>query len=212
MKDKSVLLRFTIYGLMIVATVTILVSCIKEKQYLEVNPTSLNFDWEGGDRQYITISSNDNWNISTSADWFYPPIHGYVIDKKVQIIVKQNTSTSMRSGTLIVSSGSLQKVVNIYQAGLTVLPAPIDVSARQNARSVTIEWNRVSGATGYHVYRSNSANGIYAPINTTSHVTSPTYLQVSDNNPNNGANYYKVKAIRNTIESEYSNYAYCYFN
>jgi len=211
MKDKNVFLKFVIYGLMIVISVTNFNSCIKESQYLEVNPTSLNFDWEG-DRQYITISSNGNWNISTSSDWLYPTNHGYGGDKKVQINVTRNTSTSMRSGTLIVSSGSLQKAVNIHQAGLTTLPAPTNVSARQNARSVTIEWNMATVATSYCVYRSNSANGIYTPINTTPHVTSPTHLQVNDNNPNNGANYYKVKAIRNAIESEYSNYAYCYFN
>jgi len=198
---------------------TVFTSCQKEeKQYLEVNPTSLNFDSEQGS-QNIIISSNGKWKISTSEEWldvgFIPSssLFGDLLgegDKTEEIWVKQNTSINSRNAIIVISQGSLQQVVNVYQSGLTTLSAPTNVTAYQNAQSITIGWNAVVGATSYSVYRSDSANGTYSLIAT--HGTTPTNLQVNDNNPDAGVlYYYKVKAFSGSIESEYSNYVSCKF-
>ena len=68
---------------------------------------------------------------------------------------------------------------------------------------VTVSWNSVSGATGYRVYHSATANGTYSSIGT------PTSTSYTHDNPRNGDNYYKVSAVNNAGESTQSSYAYC---
>ncbi len=66
---------------------------------------------------------------------------------------------------------------------------------------VVIRWSAVANATSYKVYRSSSANGYYSQIGSSTNGNS-----LVDENPKNGDNYYKVKAINSKGESAYSNY------
>lgn len=66
---------------------------------------------------------------------------------------------------------------------------------------IRVSWNEVSSATSYKVYRGRSASGTYSLLGT----TATTHL--SDFNPEQGANYYKVKAVNSAGESDYSSYA-----
>lgn len=84
--------------------------------------------------------------------------------------------------------------------------APTNVTAENYGNvsipDVRITWSSVSGATGYYVYRSTSANGTYSKIGTTSN----SYL--SDSNVKVGNTYYyKVKAYNSVGTSDYSSYA-----
>lgn len=90
--------------------------------------------------------------------------------------------------------------------GTTTPPsAPTGLSANNEGTTsvpnVKISWNSVSDATSYKVYRSTSANGSYSQIGSE---VSWTYLY--DSNPNNGNNYYKVKAFNSAGSSSYSDY------
>ena len=89
----------------------------------------------------------------------------------------------------------------------TVPNPPTGVEAYQNGSDVHISWNSVADATRYKVYRSSSASGSYSQIGNPTNSTGFT-----DNNPLSGGNYYKVKAINDAGESDYSNYAYCDFS
>jgi hypothetical protein len=88
--------------------------------------------------------------------------------------------------------------------GTTYLSAPTNVSAEKNGSSIIISWNSVSGATNYQVYYSQSVSGTYSSFN-----TSTSSTQFTDNYPYSGDNYYKVKAINSSNESDFSSYAYC---
>ena len=83
--------------------------------------------------------------------------------------------------------------------------APTDVTVSNEGNnylpSIRISWSSVSNATSYNIYRSSSANGAYSQIGS----TSDTYTY--DYNPMSGNNYYKVKAVNSTGESQYSSYA-----
>lgn len=90
--------------------------------------------------------------------------------------------------------------------GTTVPDAPTGVNAENYGNAmlpdIRISWNSVSNATSYKVYRSTSANGSYSQIGSS---TTNTFL--SDSNPRQGYNYYKVKAFNNVGGSSYSSYA-----
>ena len=102
---------------------------------------------------------------------------------------------------MIISQGKIQRAVDVYQEGITKLGAPKNVTARHYDPYpyIYITWDAVPGATSYRIYRSNDASGTYHQID-----TSNSY----DKNPLSGANYYKVKAYADTLESEFSDYAF----
>ena len=92
-----------------------------------------------------------------------------------------------------VASGSYQFTWNIFPApsGLTAVPA--------NAQ-VKLNWNGVTGATGYNVKRARVSGGSYAVI--ASGVTATNYTDFTVTN--NGTYYYVLSAQTQTAESENS--------
>ncbi len=91
--------------------------------------------------------------------------------------------------------------------GGSSISAPTGVSAEVSGTRVCITWNSVSNASYYRVYRASSSNGSYSIIASS---TSNTYYY--DASPNT-YNYYKVTALNSSgIESEKSDYAYCYYS
>jgi fibronectin type 3 domain-containing protein len=80
------------------------------------------------------------------------------------------------------------------------LDAPDDLSATAgNDGEIALDWDSVSGAASYYVYRSTSYSGIYVKIVT---VTATSY---TDNNLMDGTTYYyKVKARSSSDTSSYS--------
>ena len=87
----------------------------------------------------------------------------------------------------------------------TSLSAPTGVSASAvSSSSITINWNSVSGAGWYNIYRSSSSSGTYSYVgNTVTSVTSYTDYGLSAS----ATYYYKVSAKNNNGESSYSSYA-----
>ena len=76
-------------------------------------------------------------------------------------------------------------------ASTSSIPRNVRVTAT-TAKSVSLAWNVVSEASGYHVYRSDSENGIYSKVNTA--VLIGTVF--TDTSPSQDATYwYKVSAI-----------------
>jgi fibronectin type 3 domain-containing protein len=90
------------------------------------------------------------------------------------------------------------------------LLAPTNVEARLTFfGSVSITWDAVEDAEQYDIYRSNTANGLYSLIGTRTTGTSiSTFWE--DTEPLLD-NYYKIKALKGAIESDYSEYAYVDF-
>lgn len=74
---------------------------------------------------------------------------------------------------------------------------PSDVSASSTNNSITITWSAVSGAT-YNVYRSSNN------VNFTLLAGNIKTTRYTDNSPLRGANYYRVKAIVEGVESDFT--------
>jgi len=91
--------------------------------------------------------------------------------------------------------------------GATTVPsAPTGVIATNVGSAlipdIRVSWNSVSGATSYKLYRSSSASGSYSQIG-----SATTFTYLSDFNPREGSNYYRVRAVNSAGESANSNYA-----
>ena len=197
---------------------TLFVGCKDEPEegkYVYVTPSSLTFSAEGGS-QTVSLSTNTTITAYSSESWCRVVAIGY----SCEVTVDANTSTSSRSAKVRIygKDVSSNPVVTVTQSGKnqgggsgnddnnnSSLSAPQNVSAQNTGTSsspqVRVSWSSVSGATGYRLYRSSSANGSYTQLSS----SSSTYIM--DNSPMKGSNYYKVKAYNSKGESDYSSYA-----
>jgi len=85
------------------------------------------------------------------------------------------------------------------------LSAPKDLSAKvESSGKIYLNWDSVSGATSYYIYRATSSSGIYSRIASTTTTSSYTNTGLS----NDTTYYYKVKAVNNSRTSPYSSIAH----
>ncbi|WP_068966963.1 cell wall-binding repeat-containing protein, partial [Desulfosporosinus sp. BG] len=78
--------------------------------------------------------------------------------------------------------------------------APTDLSAKfENSSEINLDWDAVSDATSYYVYRATSSSGTYYKIATTT-TSSYTDMEFSADT----TYYYKVVAVNNSGTSNYS--------
>ena len=153
-------------------------------------------------RVYRASSSSGSYSRveSTSSTYYYdasPNTDNYY---KVTAVNSSGTESDMSDYAYCHYSGG-------GGGGGTSIPdAPTGVVAHDNSAVgytwVLVSWNYVSNATSYKVYRSSTANGSYSLIGTTE------YSSYNDQDPRQGDNYYKVKAVNSAGMSDYSSYAY----
>ena len=87
------------------------------------------------------------------------------------------------TGSLILSYTAVAKVKPV--------PAKVTLKAKAGKRSATLSWTKVSGASGYKVYRATKKNGSYKRIFTT------TKTKVVNKSLKKGRTYYyKVRAYK----------------
>jgi len=78
------------------------------------------------------------------------------------------------------------------------LTKPTLSASAKSSSSIKLSWKKVSGATGYEIYRSASQNGSYKKIKTVSNLT------FTDKSLKSGKTYfYKIKAIQKTTDKTY---------
>lgn len=113
-----------------------------------------------------------------------------------------------------------QKVIQIFQKGeithefLTsevdyievndFIPAPQSVSTEIGEKQITIHWNKVDGAK-YNIYRSSDGLNF---VLLASNVEGTSYTDIT---PLMGANYYRVTAVIDGLESKYVQAEACEF-
>jgi len=99
--------------------------------------------------------------------------------------------------------GEQSDPVYVTTPAVGVIPAPGNLQATPlSATSIQISWNAVPNATGYRIYRSNSAFGSYTLLNT------GTGLTYTDTGLSTATTYYyRVSAVHSTGESEQSYWA-----
>lgn len=93
---------------------------------------------------------------------------------------------------------------------LIAVSAPANVVATATSSSeITVTWNTVSGAEYYHVYKCTDGINYVQLINSDDGTKAfrGTSIITSGLQPNTTA-YYKIKAVKNEVESNFSNVAY----
>ena len=81
---------------------------------LTVSPSSMSFDYSGGSNTF-TISSNVTWTVSSSSSWCTVSSASGSNDKKVTVIVSENTTNDDRNATITVSGGGMAKTIAVSQ-------------------------------------------------------------------------------------------------
>jgi fibronectin type 3 domain-containing protein len=123
-----------------------------------------------------------------------------------QTITLANVSLGIGSHVLRVAldtNGASGAVANfnyfnfVASAGCTAPSAPTGLTATAGNAQATLNWNAVSGATGYNVKRSLTVNGTYTTV--ASNLTATTYTNTG---LTNGTTYYYViSALASSCES-----------
>ena len=122
------------------AAAAFLFSCEKEKVIeLSVSPVAVNFDVQGGS-QSVTVSCNDNWTASTTADWITLSPSAGEGNGSLGISVSANPLFDARESTVTVKAGTLTQTVKVGQLGLApdMKVAPETIEASPAGESVTV--------------------------------------------------------------------------
>jgi len=116
---------------------------------------------------------------------------------QVKASTKQDGS-GLKTVTLSSKNYSSYKYVKITRSSIA---APSISSVTNGADGITVKWKKVSGASGYKVYR-KTASGEYKLLKTISGGSTVSYV---DTTATNGTTYiYAVKADSNGVTSSYS--------
>lgn len=160
-------------------------------------------------------SSNENQTESIGSGW-----NLVVYDKKlkelskiVEVKTTNSVSLDVKKGTYYVrvcpySQWSYPKFC-VYEVKATFAKspaAPKNFSVKAAKKSVTLKWKKVSGASGYYVYRSTSKQGKYKKVQTIKKGSSVSW---KDKKLKSGKKYYyKVAAYKKVngivVTSSYS--------
>ena len=103
---------------------------IKDPNYLDVDPLTLNYLATGG-TQNVNVDSDSTWSATTGDSWLSVLPSTGTGTAVVGITATNNTNVSSRSGSVVFTRGSKTKTVSIFQNGADTL---IDV----NPNSVTL--------------------------------------------------------------------------
>ena len=108
----------------------------------------------------------------------------------------ESQSTTLKTEVFQISDGDKDVFTNVVledavEVGRAKLVAPTNVQLSQGITGVDVSWDEVPGADGYTVYRSETVNGTYKVLGSTSG-TSYNNLWVNKNR----TYYYQVKAYQ----------------
>lgn len=212
MKKKNWIETLSVFAISIV--LAFFVGCNKEKKEPPQAPTGLRVDASDG---YVTWT----WNPVEDADFYHAeyytgsgPVYGtsYTegrfigeVDLTFAVAAVNEYGNSAYSSIFYHYSPNNGGGGNGGGSG-SDLSAPTGVSADVSESRIYVTWNSVSNASYYRVYRSSSSSGSYSMLESTS---STYYYDASPNTEN----YYKVTAVNSIgIESEKSDWAYCYYS
>jgi len=142
-----------------------------------------------------TVSGTSYTHTGLQADttyWYYITAVNSAGESDYSDYIYARTSTSGNGGGGGTSKPSTPTNFYVYKS-----------SSYITSSSIKMDWYSVTGATGYYVYRSSSADGTYIKVETTAS-TSYTDTGLSANT----IYYYKVSAYNSAGESSMSSYDY----
>lgn len=150
-----------------------------------------------------------SWNKISKADKYY--VYRKAGSAKKWTKVKTTTSTSytdkkVKNGTtykyMVKAIDGSKTLSSSKSSGTTIrcISAPKLSSVKSSKSGITFKWNKVSGASGYYIYR-KTGSGDYEKIATVKGGTKVSYL---DKKAKKGKTYYyTVKAYYKTYSSAY---------
>ncbi len=125
-------------------TETVTVNRSGAPAYINVTPTSLSYDHNGGSKTF-SISSNTSYTISDNKSWILRSSSSGSDNKTVTVTVTSTTSTSDDSGTVTVSGSGITKTVDIERSGapvnLSVTPSSLDFPSSGGSKTFSITSN-----------------------------------------------------------------------
>ncbi len=173
------------------ATKTVKITVTRASQTLSVSSSSLTL--EVGKTSTPTVSGAKTTLSYKSSDTSVATVSssGKITAKKVGTV----TITVTAAQTSAYSKATKTITVKVKPASTTV------TSVTNTTSGVKITWDKVTGATGYYVYRSTSKNGTYTQIAKITSGSTVTYTNKSSgtNKVTSGKTYYyKVSAYAST--------------
>jgi hypothetical protein len=192
------------------------------KQVLENKFNNLSTSLSAPDNLTATAESDDeislDWDSVTDATSYYVfrSTSYYGTYTKIATV----TTTNYIDDNLAYNTAYYYKVQAVNSSGSSVyssvanattgdesdsdLDAPDDLTATaQSDSEISLDWDSVTGATSYYVYRATSSSGTYTKIAT---VTTSSYTD--DGLTADRTYYYKIKAHSSTDTSDYSSGAH----
>lgn len=157
-------------------------------------PKSLKITWTAvqnasGYQIYRATSANGNYTLVST-----------VADGKTTSFKNYELTTGKNYYYKVVAYGQYVEALSEASAYSYAKPAPLKPTnvklTKKNSTSINISWKKVTGATGYAIYRSTSKNGKYTKVATTKS-TSFTNKKLKSKK----TYYYKVRAYK-TVKSK----------
>ncbi|MTK13074.1 MAG: fibronectin type III domain-containing protein [Clostridiaceae bacterium] len=185
------------------------------EHYINSTGAIIKFNFYGTKiRMMCDASSNRTKNLSVAIDGIVQNVGQYANPEIYQMLFFEKTGLDLKEHTVIIttndSSTALLDSIDIDEIG-KLLPydyTTLTATASTTNTSITLNWNKVDGATGYNIKKSITQGSGYTTI--VSNVTENTY---NDTAIQAGITYYYVVVpIINGIEGTQSNEAFATVN
>lgn len=171
----------------------------------------------------VATAKSANRSKKVTVSWTKLPLaDGYAVyqydkEKKAYVLAAEVDGANTLKATLALKFNSTYKFIvrgRQIQNGLKVFgmasaavkadtaPGQVRIKSLSSTEPgiVTVKWNKVSTADGYHIWRSTSKDGVYSPVGS---VAGRENLQLTDFNVQSGVTYYyTVRAFRNSIQGD----------
>lgn len=159
-------------------------------------PQSIKLTWE-----YVHNASGYYIYRATSANGTYKKI-ATITNPSTLTFKNYELTTGKNYYFKVVAYGAYSQLNSDYSNYLSAKPAPLSPFnvkvTKKTSKSLKISWKKVSGATGYDVYRATSKNGKYTKVATTKSVS-----YVNKKLKSKKTYYYKVRAYKTVKGKKY---------
>jgi len=168
---------------------------LKIDAFLNLSKRTDNYDSNGGESS-VSIFTNADWTVSSSANWLTSSTQfGNAGNTALNIEVAENNTGITRTGKITFLGGGTSVDYEVTQAASIGIPGNLSGMALPDT-TISLVWNKVEGATGYHIFDCKIASNFL--------FTADTTLIIDGLSP--ATKYqYKIRAANGADLSDFSN-------